>query len=188
MIVFDALEFAAKAHRGQFRKGTKIPYLIHPLRVARILIEAHCSDAVVAAGLLHDTLEDTPVTLEEIRRAFGPQVADWVAGVSEPDKSNSWEFRKQHTLEQLHSAPVEIVVIACADKLDNIQSIRRGYEKMGEDFFKRFNRPRLQQQWYYSELARIFNQRLTENHFADLAAAFDFEVKQTFFAGNLGGK
>lgn len=180
MNIFDAIEFAARAHRGQFRKTTKIPYLIHPLRVAQILIEAHASDDLVIAGLLHDTLEDTPVTRDEIHQTFGAQVAAWVAGVSEPDKSNSWEFRKQHTLVHLNDAPIELVLIACADKLDNIESIRKDHEKVGDDCFKRFNRPKTQQQWYYFELVRLFNTRLAGTPFDDLAARFEMEVNLTF--------
>lgn len=179
-MIFDAIEFAAKAHRNQFRKGTQIPYLIHPMRVAKILIESECPEEVIVAGLLHDTIEDTPVTMTEIRHLFGERVAELVAGVSEPDKSKSWEFRKQHTLESLDSAPIEIVVISCADKIDNIQSIRRGFEKIGENFFNRFNRPKSKQQWYYFELMRIFSRRLSKNHYAGLATAFAEEVQRTF--------
>jgi len=180
MNIFDAIEFAARAHRGQYRKGTKIPYLIHPLRVARILIEAKADDDLVIAGLLHDTLEDTPVTREEIQRTFGAQVAAWVAGVTEPDKSNSWEFRKQHTLTHLVDAPIEMVLIACADKLDNIQSIRKDHEKVGDDCFNRFNRPKARQQWYHFELVRLFNARLAGTPYGDLAARFEMEVNLTF--------
>ena len=56
--IFQAVEFATKAHSGQFRKGTNVPYLVHPLGVCKILIEAGCSEDVVVAGLLHDTVED----------------------------------------------------------------------------------------------------------------------------------
>jgi len=65
-MIFEAIEFATKAHINHFRKGTKVPYIIHPLQVARILIESDCSDHVVIAGILHDTVEDTPVTLDDI--------------------------------------------------------------------------------------------------------------------------
>jgi len=66
-MISQAIEFAAGAHRGQYRKGSKIPYNIHPLNVGKILIEHGCFDEVVIAGILHDTVEDTPVTLDNIR-------------------------------------------------------------------------------------------------------------------------
>jgi len=100
-MIFKAIEFAAKAHAGQYRKGTRVPYLVHPLNVAKILIDSGCSDVVAVAGILHDTVEDTPITLDEIRKHFGQAVAELVAGASEPDKSDTWENRKKHTIEYL---------------------------------------------------------------------------------------
>src|SRR6476660_5351370 len=99
--LFDAVEFAAHAHAEQFRKGTRIPYITHPLNVMRLLIEADCAEDVVIAGLLHDTVEDTPVTLDDIRSRYGSVVADLVAGVTEPPRTFTWEQRKQSVLNQL---------------------------------------------------------------------------------------
>jgi len=133
-IIFDAIEFAAKAHRGQFRKSTKIPYIIHPLNVGNILIESGCSPEIVAAGILHDTVEDTDITIEDIEKKFGEKVAKIVKGVSEPDKSDTWENRKNHTIEMLKTAPLEIVLVEYADKLDNIKSIKETFEKIGKKY------------------------------------------------------
>ena len=94
-MIFKAINYAAKAHSGQHRKGTKIPYIIHPLGVAKILIEYGCADHVVIAGILHDTIEDTTVTFEQIKDIFGSAVADLVEAESEPDKSDTWENRKK---------------------------------------------------------------------------------------------
>src|ERR1035438_5967658 len=96
-----ALRFAAEAHDGQFRKGTRIPYLIHPLRVAKILIDYDCANELAIAGLLHDTVEDTDATIDEIRSIFGDNVARLVEFATEPAKLWSWEKRKQHTLRLL---------------------------------------------------------------------------------------
>ena len=82
-----AIEVAAKAHQNQVRKGTDIPYITHPLAVGIILAKAGCSDEVIVAGILHDTLEDTPLTLDCIQETFGPRVASIVKGASEPDRS-----------------------------------------------------------------------------------------------------
>ena len=92
--IHDAIIFAAKAHEGQRRKGTDIPYITHPFEVAQILMEAGCDETLIIAGLLHDPLEDTEVTAAEIEEQFGPEVLALVDSDSE-DKSLSWEDRKK---------------------------------------------------------------------------------------------
>ncbi len=89
-----AVEVAVKAHQKQSRKGTDTPYITHPLAVGIILAKAGCSDDVIIAGILHDTVEDTPITLDYIGDTFGNKVAGIVKGASEPDKSLPWEERK----------------------------------------------------------------------------------------------
>src|ERR1043165_5018773 len=102
------IEVAAKAHSGQFRKGTDIPYIAHPYAVGMILARAGCAEEMIAAGILHDTVEDTDLTLEYIKETFGERVAAIVEGCSEPDKSATWEERKRHTIEYLRTAPWEV--------------------------------------------------------------------------------
>ena len=80
--VFQAIEMAARAHRGQLRKGSGVPYLIHPLNVAKLLIEEGCEEELVVAGILHDTVEDTDVELVDIAVVFGSRVSRLVAGAS----------------------------------------------------------------------------------------------------------
>ena len=124
---YDAIGLAAQAHHRQVRKGTEIPYIVHPLAVAGILIRAGSPEHVVIAGVLHDTIEDTPVSIDLIRSQFGPSVAELVLAVSEPDKQAPWETRKSHTLDTLGSTlQPETLVVALADKLDNIRAIRDG--------------------------------------------------------------
>src|ERR1039457_2338264 len=95
VILFDAVSFATEAHTGQFRKGTSIPYIIHPLNVGKILINCGCRIEMVIAGILHDTIEDTHVSLSDVLERYGVDVANLVEGVSEPDRSDSWENRKK---------------------------------------------------------------------------------------------
>jgi len=158
-MIFDAISFATESHKGQFRKGTKIPYIVHPINVGKILIENNCPDEVVEAGILHDTVEDTNVTIEDIQRKFGDQVAEIVSGCSEPDKSDTWENRKKHTIEYLELAPIGVLLASCADKLDNFRSIKADYNKYGDTIWSRFNRPKEQQTWYYESLAEIFHKQ-----------------------------
>ncbi len=155
--LLGALEFAVKAHGAvrQARKGTPFPYVIHPMRVAEILSRYGCGEDLVVAGLLHDVVEDTPVTIDQVDDEFGSEVARLVAGASEPDKSLSWEERKQHTLEWLREAPEDVLLVSAADKLDNVRSIRDDVAERGEEAWEIFNRPREQQGWYYTSLAEI---------------------------------
>ena len=148
-----AIEVAAQAHDGQVRKATRTPYITHPYAVGMMLARAGCPDEVVAAGILHDTVEDTYITLDYLREEFGERVAAIVEGCSEPERGATWEARKAHTLEHLRSAPWEVKAVACADKLHNLRSIAADMEKLGESVWVRFKRGRKEQEWYYRGLA-----------------------------------
>ncbi len=178
--VFEAIEFATRAHRHQHRKGTGVPYIVHPLGVAHILIDLGCPEDLVVAGLLHDTVEDTCVTLDEIRDRFGRSVAELVRGASEPDKSDSWENRKHHTIEYLKTASENVALLACADKLDNIRSMRRDHSRMGDAIWERFKRNREKQCWYYRNLADVFGHRLDGEPGRTLFREFVSEVDALF--------
>ena len=151
-VIEKALKTAAKVHEKQYRKGTDIPYITHPVAVGMILMKAGYSEELVAAGILHDTVEDTDLSLQDIEQLFGRNIAQIVEGCSEPDKSLSWEDRKKHTIEYLKSAPEEIRVVACADKLHNIRSIASDIEQFGEQVWGRFKRGKEQQEWYYTHV------------------------------------
>ena len=94
-----AKEFAIKAHEGQVRKSEpEKPMIMHPIAVAKILEDYGYDDNVVAAGYLHDVVEDTKYTLDDIQNEFGSDIKNLVDTASEPDKSLSWEDRKKHTI------------------------------------------------------------------------------------------
>ncbi len=146
----QAIEFAAKAHRSQYRKGTDIPYISHPYGVGMLLLKAGCKEEVIIAGILHDTLEDTDTTEQDILNHFGPEVLMMVKGCTEPNKEESWENRKKHTHAFLKNAPLSIRQVACADKIHNLRSIKADLESLGEKAWDKFKRGREQQQWYYT--------------------------------------
>ena len=179
-MIFDAIEYAARAHREHYRKGTRIPYIAHLISVAKILIEYDCAEEIIVAGLLHDTVEDTSVTFEDIRKSFGETVASLVNAASEPDKSDTWENRKKHTIEYLKTAPMDVLLLSCADKLDNIRSIKDDYERFGESVWKHFRRAKDSQEWYYNALAEIFMNREEGEPGATLFRQFNYEVQQVF--------
>ena len=145
----EANVFATRAHHGQVRKGSDVPFMIHPFETAQILTEAGCSDEVVIAGLLHDTLEETETSSTEISAAFGYKVLGLVFAASE-DKRQEWEVRKQHTIDYLkHEATQDEMLLICADKLSNLRAIRYEKDLIGEVAWARFKRGKDMQKWYY---------------------------------------
>lgn len=160
-MLFEAIEFAAAAHRGQYRKASRVPYIVHPLGVMRILLTSGAEEELAAAGVLHDVVEDTSVTPEQLAERFGGEVSRLVLAASEPDKSLAWEDRKLHTLEFLtHQARRDEVLLTLADKLDNVESMLDDFEVLGPDLWSRFKRGRDKQAWYYRGLLGAFEQRL----------------------------
>lgn len=153
-LIEKAILVATQAHDGQYRKNTNVPYITHPYTVGMILMNASYSEEVVASGILHDTVEDTSLSLEDIEKVFGEKVATIVEGCSEPDKSLSWEERKEHTIEYLKGASEEIRAVVCADKLHNLQSILRDFHQEGDRVWDRFNRGKKQQEWYYRNIVK----------------------------------
>lgn len=151
-IISKAINFAAVKHSTQLRKGTDIPYIVHPFQVGLILIRAECSDDVVAAGILHDTMEDARVRYDELVMEFNKNVADIVKACSEPDKKKPWEERKKHTIEFLKTASRDVKIVSCADKLHNITSIYDNWLKVSDSVWLRFRRGKKEQEWYYKEL------------------------------------
>lgn len=147
----SAIRFAVAAHAGQTRKGSSEPYITHPTEAAIILAQMGADDELIAAGLLHDTLEDTGTTAEELEEAFGKHVLTLVQSDSE-NKALSWEERKQATLDALQSAGREEQMLALADKLANMRSIAKDFSDIGDALWQRFNRGYEQQKWYYTGL------------------------------------
>lgn len=152
MSISKAIEFSAKAHEGHFRKGSQVPYITHPFEVAKILGEAvdqEENEALIIAGLLHDTVEDTDTSLATIRREFGEAVAELVASDSE-NKRLPWEARKQNTIDFLkNEATRDMQMLACADKLANLRSVKADYARIGEEVWDIFVRGKEKQEWYY---------------------------------------
>lgn len=159
----QAFQFALSAHHGQSRKLFDFPYIYHPMEVAKTLAESGMRTEVVVAGFLHDTVEDTDVTLDDIHQAFGAEVVRLVSSNTE-DKTKSWEERKRHTLDTLRVANVEERALVVADKLSNLYSLHRTLEAAQEPTevtFGRFNRGKQQQAWYFRGVAEAMYENLT---------------------------
>lgn len=159
LIVSRALTFATKAHSGAVRKGTDIPYIVHPMEAALIVSGITSDPELIAAALLHDTVEDTDTTIENIRDEFGERVANLVADESENKRENqcsreTWRIRKLETLSHLAAASTDAKIVALGDKLANMRAIYRDYNEIGDKLWERFNTKNpADHAWYYSSLA-----------------------------------
>ncbi len=159
-----AVSFATVAHDGAYRKGTDIPYIAHPIETALIVMTMTDDEDLIIAAILHDVVEDTEYTLEDIEKEFGKRIAELVKMESEnkmPDipKEKSWKRRKTAALKVLENLPKEAKLICLADKLSNMRLSAQKYETQGDDMWLVFNqKDKKEQEWYYRGVA----QRLKE--------------------------
>ena len=158
--LFDrAAAFALRAHAGTERRGKGFPYIIHPMEAAAIVASETSDPELLAAAILHDVVEDTPVTLEEIQRAFGARVASLVAAESDtpvPDVSEheSWYARKQEAIRRLRTASREAKLVALGDKLSNLRAIARDHAQRADGIWELFHvTDREAHEWHYRGLA-----------------------------------
>lgn len=154
-----AIIFAVKAHAGTERRGKGFPYIIHPLEAMEIVSTMTPDQELLAAAVLHDTVEDTDVTLEMIRDEFGSRVASLVAAESsiieeETNEENNWYARKKLTLDRLACATLEEKIVALGDKLSNMRAISRDYVEKGDALWNLFHTKNPKDhEWYYRGLA-----------------------------------
>lgn len=141
-LVADALEFAREAHAGQVRNGSGgMPYIEHPQAVAALLAEHHFDDEILAAALLHDVVEDSETTVEDLRTRFGEPVAGLVAALSDDETIADYRERKDEHRGRVAAADGEALAIYGADKLTNVGMLRRTYADQGEAIAEEFNVP-----------------------------------------------
>ena len=149
----QAREFAIKAHYGQLRKSDKDkPMIVHPIDVAGILESYGFDDNVVAAGYLHDVIEDTDFDSHDIKESFGDDVLSLVLGDSEKDKSLDWEERKRRTIEEVKELDIRHKAIVAADKISNLEDLQICIGKVDYYDFSSFNRGYDKQKWYYENI------------------------------------
>ncbi|MCD7035456.1 HD domain-containing protein [Metabacillus sp. GX 13764] len=151
-LIDEARRYAEQMHQGQVRKLSGKPYFSHVENVATILMKAGAGKELIAAGYLHDTVEDTQTSPLELEELFGTKVADLVSSNTE-DKRLSWEERKLHTIQAIQSLSLEERCLLAADKLDNVKSLHEAWKKSGEEIWSHFKRGRDQQGWYYQSVS-----------------------------------
>ncbi len=145
----QAIVYATGCHIGQLRKGSDMPYIVHPLEVMNILRSMGADTDLLIAGLLHDTVEDTGSTEEDIRRIFGDEVAALVMAHTD-DKSLPWPERKARAVAELAVAPHRVRMLIMADKLSNLRSMAADCAAIGDRLWERFAAPYELQRQYYS--------------------------------------
>lgn len=155
--LFDrAAKFAVDAHRGSERKGKGYPYILHPMEAVGIVASLSTDPELLAAAILHDTVEDTPVTIEQIRQEFGDRVATLVYNdTSHLPPSAPWRDRKQAQADAIAAASRDSKIVAIGDKLSNLRTIVADYRQLGDALWQRFSAPNGKEDvlWYYTLLA-----------------------------------
>ncbi len=182
-----AVEFAAQKHAGKFRKGSKLPYIVHPMEAAAICASFTDDVEVLAAAVLHDVVEDAGVTVDELEGKFGSRVAAIVAGESEDKRegvpaAQTWKVRKLEGIEHVRNADdIGVKMVCLGDKLSNMRAIHRDFEELGDELWSRFNQKDPNQHaWYYRTLAEALEPVLAETAaWRELAAHID-----AVFGGN----
>ncbi len=154
-----AIVFAVRAHAGTERRGKGFPYIVHPMEAVEIVATMTSDQELLAAAALHDTVEDTDVTVEQIRTEFGDYIASLVAsesdivldGLSDED---SWHIRKQTAIDHLARASHDVKTVALGDKLSNMRAIARDYALQGDALWSLFHvKDRKEHEWHYRGLA-----------------------------------
>lgn len=156
-----AMHFAIDAHANTERRGKGFPYIVHPMEAVEIVATITPDQELLAAAVLHDTVEDTDVTVEQIRAQFGDRIAKLVdaesdqftEGVSEVD---SWRGRKQAAIDRLAATSHDAKIVAMGDKLSNMRAIARDYAQIGDELWNRFHAPngKSDHEWHYRGLAQ----------------------------------
>ena len=148
-----AIYYATKAHKNQRRKIEDVDMIFHPFTVGMLLQRNGCDENIVAAGILHDVVEDTEHSFEDIEKEFGKRVMEYVYDASEPDKSLEWEERKEHTIEHIKNAPLGSKLIVACDKISNLEDLEDCIELYGEEkAWSALKRKKDKQKWYYTSV------------------------------------
>ena len=154
-----AIIFAVHAHAGTERRGKGYPYIVHPMEAVEIVATMTADQELLAAAALHDTVEDTEVTVEQIRAEFGERIASLVADESDvmPEgmtEEASWHQRKQAAIDRLSKASHDAKIVALGDKLSNMRAIARDYAEIGDALWNRFHaKDPKDHEWHYRGLA-----------------------------------
>ena len=158
-----AILFAVKAHHNTERRGKGFPYIVHPLEAMSIVATITPDQELLAAAALHDVIEDTEVTVDELREMFGERIAHLVHAESDQlngelfdgqNEEETWHDRKQAAIDRLAAAPHDAKIVAMGDKLSNMRAIARDYKEKGDALWSIFHvKDKASHEWHYRGLA-----------------------------------
>ena len=185
--ISKAIQVAMQEHEGQYRKGTKVPYIVHLLDVSSILMyEEDLDENVICAGVLHDTLEDTHYTKEQLKQDFGDEVYGLVlfcteegntADTSKEEEIRTWKIRKEKSLEKLtQGGKEEEMLVFLADKFSNIKSMYEEKLIVGDDIWNKFNASYEEIKWYYTQILELTQDALSKRRVHQLYSHYVGEV------------
>ena len=147
-----AKDFAMKVHAGQIRKTNGKPIIYHPLAVGEILDFYGFDDEIISAGYLHDTVEETNTTIEDIQKTFGVRIATLVSYATQPEKDLPWEIRKLYTIEIVKDKPIDDIAVIIADKIRNIEELLNDIQEQGLEVISYFNSGYDNKLWYFESI------------------------------------
>lgn len=164
-----AIVFAVKAHHNTERRGKGFPYIVHPMEAVEIVASITADQELLAAAALHDTLEDTDITVEDIRAEFGEHIAELVHSESDQlngevftggaNEEQTWHARKQAAIDRLAAASHEAKIVAIGDKLSNMRAIWRDYQTKGDELWNIFHvKDKASHEWHYRGLAAALSE------------------------------
>lgn len=169
-----AIIFAVKAHAGTERRGKGFPYIVHPLEAMSIVATMTPDQEILAAAVLHDTVEDTDITVEQLRDEFGERVASLVKTDSVGDDQGTWHQRKQKAIDLIANASTDAKIVALGDKLSNMRAIARDYAFIGESLWNIFRvNDRKEHEWHYRGLADALRSLKNTSAFKEFESLID---------------
>lgn len=145
------------AHGEQIRKTDGSPYVVHPMMVAKKLARLDFPDEIIAAAMIHDVLEDTDITEQQLRQELGNEVVNIILPLSE-DKKLEWEERKKKYITDVKNAGPATKAVSIADKIHNLESVIETYKTMGSAIWTKFNRGKEQKMWFEREMLKAFQE------------------------------
>ena len=167
-LVSEALAFAAKAHDGMRRRKSEAPYVLHPMEVGAIIGTMTDNQEVIAAGVLHDVVEDAGISIEEIGERFGARVMELVSSETENKREDlpaeeTWRIRKEESLAKLGATnDIDVMMLWIGDKLSNIRAIYRNHLVEGDALWSKFHQSDISvQAWYYRSIMK-YTERLSD--------------------------
>lgn len=177
-----AIVFATNAHKNTERRGKGFPYVIHLMEVVSIIATISNDQELLAAGMLHDTVEDCGVSFEELEKEFGTRVMEIVKNetnvvIEGKSERDSWKERKQIAIDCLKAAPIESKIVALGDKLSNMRAIAQDFAKVGDEVWKKFHVGDSKAiEWYYRGLADSLKELENEDAYKE----FLFLINEVF--------